>query len=139
MYAAKAGLLIEIVMGLAIFILAPLIAIIFTTTPEGILIRNDLELFLKISCIFYPAAAFGIASSAMFQGTGKGTYALIATLLRTIVLTIVLALVFTYIFNAGLVGIWWSIVIANLTGSIVSFIWGKLYIRRLFAIKSADV
>jgi putative MATE family efflux protein len=139
MYAAKTGLIIEIVMCLAIFILAPLIAIIFTTTPEGILIRNDLELFLKISCIFYPAAAFGIASSAMFQGTGKGTYALIATLLRTIVLTIVLALASTYIFNAGLVGIWWSIVIANLTGSIVSFIWGKLYIRRLFAIKSADV
>jgi len=131
MYAAKTGFIIEIFLGIAIFILAPLISIAFTTTPEGILIRNDLELFLKITCIFYPGAAFGIASSAMFQGTGKGTYALIATLLRTIVLTIVLALIATYIFNAGLMGIWWAIVIANLIGSVVSFTWGKLYIRKL--------
>ena len=96
MYAAKTGLIIEIILGVAIFILAPLISIIFTTRPEDIFIRNDLELFLKISCFFYPGAAFGIASSAMFQGTGKGTYALIATLLRTIVLTIVLALISTF-------------------------------------------
>ena len=139
MYAAKTGFIIEIFLGLAIFILAPLISIAFTTTPEGILIRNDLELFLKITCIFYPGAAFGIASSAMFQGTGKGTYALIATLLRTIVLTIVLALIATYIFNAGLIGIWWAIVVGNLTGSIVSFTWGKLYIRRLSAKKLTNI
>jgi putative MATE family efflux protein len=137
-YAVKTGLIIEIVIGISLYFLAPMIAIIFTTTPEGILIRTDLELFIKISCIFYPGAAFGIASSAMFQGTGKGSYALIATLLRTIVLTIVLALISTYIFNAGIVGIWWSIVIANLTGSGISFIWSRLYIRRLFAHKSVD-
>jgi putative MATE family efflux protein len=131
MYAAKTGLIIEIVLAIIIFIIAPLIAIVFTTRPEDIIIRYDLTLFLQISCVFMPGAAFGIASSAMFQGSGKGTYSLIATLLRTIVLTIVFALVSTYIFNAGLVGIWWSIVIANLIGSIISFVWGKLYIRKL--------
>jgi len=131
MYAAKTGLIIEIVLALVIFVLAPLISIVFTTRPEDIFIRSDLELFLRISCIFYPSAAFGIASSAMFQGTGKGTYALIETLLRTIVLTIVLAIISTFVFNGGIVGIWWSIVIANLTGSIISFTWGKLYIRGL--------
>ena len=131
MYAAKTGLIIEIVLALIIFVLAPLISIVFTTRPEDIFIRSDLELFLRISCIFYPGAAFGIASSAMFQGTGKGTYSLIATLLRTIVLTIVLAIISTFVFNGGIVGIWWSIVVANLTGSIISFTWGKLYIRGL--------
>ncbi len=131
MYAAKTGLFIEIILALVIFILAPLISIVFTSRPEDIIIRDDLELFLKISCFFYPGAAFGIASSAMFQGTGKGTYALIATLLRTIVLTIVLALISTFVLDAGIVGIWWSIVIANLTGSVISFTWGKLYIRNL--------
>jgi len=131
MYAAKLGFIIEILLGIILFVLAPLISIAFTTGPGGILIRNDLEIFLKITCIFYPGAAFGIASSAMFQGTGKGTYALIATLLRTIVLSIALALISTYIFNAGIIGIWWALVIANLIGSIVSFIWGKRYMRRL--------
>ena len=96
-------------------------------------------MFLKITCLFYPGAAFGIASSAMFQGTGKGTYALIATLLRTIVLSIVLALISTYVFNAGITGIWWALVIANLAGSIVSFTWGKIYIHKLQTLgKSAE-
>ena len=139
MYAAKTGLIIEIILGIIIFVLAPLISMVFTTRPEDIIIRGDLALFLQISCIFYPGAAFGIASSAMFQGTGKGTYALIATLLRTIVLTIALALTFVLIFDTGIVGIWWALVIGNLTGSIVSFTWGKLYIRRLSAKKSTNI
>ncbi|GAG15651.1 unnamed protein product, partial [marine sediment metagenome] len=79
MYAAKTGFIIEIVLAIFIFIIAPLIAIVFTTRPEDIIIRYDLTLFLQISCVFMPGAAFGIASSAMFQGTGKGTYSLIAT------------------------------------------------------------
>jgi putative MATE family efflux protein len=131
LYATKTGLLIEIIFAILIFVLAPLISIVFTTRPEDIIIRDDLTLFLQITCIFYPGAAFGIASSAMFQGTGKGTYSLFATLLRTIVMTIALALLFVLVFEFGIVGIWWAIVIGNLTGSIVSFVWGNLYIRKL--------
>jgi len=131
MYAIKFGFIIEIFVGITIFVLAPLITAVFTSSPDAFRIQGDLEMFLKITCFFYPGAAFGIASSAMFQGTGKGTYALIATLLRTIVLTILFALISAYIFNAGLIGIWWSIVAANLIGSFVSVTWGKLYIHRL--------
>jgi putative MATE family efflux protein len=131
MYASKLGLIIEIILAIIIFIIAPLISIVFTTRPEDIIIRNDLTLFLQISVFFYPSASVGIASSAMFQGTGKGTYALIATILRTIILTILFALISTFIFNAGLTGIWWSIVFANLIGSVISFIWGKLFIHKL--------
>jgi putative MATE family efflux protein len=131
LYATKTGLLIEIILAILIFVLAPLISIVFTTRPEDIIIRDDITLFLQITCIFYPGAAFGIASSAMFQGTGKGSYSLFATLLRTIVMTIALALLFVLIFEFGIVGIWWAIVIGNLTGSIVSFVWGNIYIRKL--------
>lgn len=131
MYAIKIGLIIEIFLGIAIFVLAPLITAVFTTTPDAVRIQSDLEMFLKITCLFYPGAAFGIAASAMFQGTGKGTYALIATLLRTIVLTVILAFIFSYIFETGIIGIWWALVVANLIGSFVSFAWGKLYIRKL--------
>lgn len=139
MYSTKMGVMVEIIISIAIFIIAPLVAIAFTTRPEDMIIREDLALFLKISCFFYPGAAMGIASSAMFQGTGKGMYALIATLLRTIVFTIILALISTYVFNAGLVGLWWSIVIANLAGSLISFTWGRLYIGRFLGSKSAKI
>ncbi|KYK23695.1 MATE family efflux transporter [Thermoplasmatales archaeon SG8-52-2] len=138
MYAAKSGFIIEIILAIIIFLLAPLISIIFTSRPEDVFIRNDLTMFLQISCFFYPGAAFGISSSAMFQGTGKGIYALIATLLRTIVFTILLALISTFILNAGVVGIWWSIVIANLAGSMISFTWGLYYIKKLKLKNSAS-
>jgi putative MATE family efflux protein len=131
MYSIKIGLLIEIIIAITVLILAPFIAIIFTTAPGSFVIQNDLEMFLMITCIFYPGAAFGIASSAMFQGTGKGIYALIATLLRTIVLAIILSIISTFVFKAGIVGIWWSLVIANLIGSIVSFTWSRIYISQL--------
>jgi putative MATE family efflux protein len=131
MYAAKIGFFIEIFLGAAIFLLAPFITAIFTTSPDATRIQADLEMFLRITCLFYPGAAFGIASSAMFQGTGKGTYALIATLLRTIVLTVILTLISTYVFNAGITGIWWALVIANLSGSVISFLWGKIYVNKL--------
>jgi putative MATE family efflux protein len=131
MYSIKIGFIIEIIIGLSIFLLSPFITAIFTSTPESIRIRDGLELFLIISCLFYPGAAFGIASSAMFQGTGKGIYALIATLLRTVVLTPIFALIFIFVFDLSLIGIWWALVIANLIGSAVSFTWAKYYIRKL--------
>ena len=139
MYAAKTGFIIEIILSLIVFILAPLIAVIFTTTPKGMLIRGDLIMFLQITCLFYPGAAFGIASSAMFQGVGKGTYALIATLLRTIVLAITLAIIFALVFGGGIIGIWWALVIANLLGSGISFAWGKLYIRKLLKLEKSEI
>jgi Na+-driven multidrug efflux pump len=130
-YAIKIGLISEIIIGIGIFLLAPMITAIFTTTPDAIRIQEGLELFLKITIFFYPGAAIGIASSAMFQGSGKGTYALIATLLRTVVLTPIFAIILIFVFDLNLVGIWWSLVIANLIGSVVSFTWAKWYISTL--------
>jgi MATE family, multidrug efflux pump len=131
LYAAKIGLIIEAICAIAIFLLAPYITAIFTTTGDAVQLKNYLETFLMITVLFYPAAAMGIVSSAMFQGTGKGSYALIATLLRTIILTVFLSLLFTFVFNMGITGIWWAIVIANLIGSTISFGWGKMYVNRL--------
>ena len=131
MYSIKFGLVIEIIIGFFIFLLAPFITAIFTTGQGSAEIALDLEYFLKVSCLFYPGAAFGIASSAMFQGTGKGTYALIATLLRTIILTPILGIMFCCLFFMDLNGIWWGLVVANLIGSVVSFTWAKFYIKRL--------
>ena len=134
LFSVKFGLLLEIIISVVFFIIAPFLTLIFTT-GEGLPdLRPDIELFVKISCLFYPGAAFGIASSAMFQGTGKGIYSLIATLLRTIILTPIFALLFCCIFSLDLNGIWWGLVVANLIGSVVSFTWAKLYISNLFNI-----
>lgn len=131
-YSIKISLIIEITLAAAIFLLAPIITAAFTTFDPGLkLLSEDIVLFLKISCLFYPGAAFGIMSSSIFQSTGKGTYALISTLLRTIILAPVFAFLFAYVLKLGLVGVWYALVVANLIGSVVSFTWCKLYIRNL--------
>jgi putative MATE family efflux protein len=130
-YAIKFGLFIEIVIAVFIFILAPSITAIFTTGKGSSDIIADLELFLKISCLFFPGAAFGIVSSSIFQGIGKGIYSLISTLIRTVILTPIFAIVFCCVLNANLSGVWWGIVAANLCGSVVSFSWARWYAYRL--------
>jgi len=130
-YSVKFGLILEIIIAVSIFLLAPFITLIFTTGQGSEEIASDLEMFIKISCFFYPGAAFGIAASATFQGIGKGVNSLIATSLRTIILTPILASVFCCLFIFGLNGIWWGIVIANLLGSFISFVWVNFNISKL--------
>jgi len=133
MYALKIGLIGEIILAVFVYIFAPEISSIFTSTPEGMRIQAGLIDFLRITCLFYPGAAFGMMASAMFQGTGKGSYALIATVLRTIVLALPIAFIFTYYLQMDIIGVWWALVISNLFGSIISFGWGNIYIKNLLS------
>lgn len=130
-YSIKFGLVLEIIIAISIFLLAPFITLMFTTGQGSEEIVSDLEMFIKISCFFYPAAAFGIASSATFQGMGRGIYSLIATSLRTVILTPILSTVFCCLLIFGLNGIWWGIVVANLIGSFISFFWIRLIISKM--------
>jgi putative MATE family efflux protein len=131
LYAIKIGFLMEIAIAVATFVLAPQIAAIFTQVEAAAHIAPDLTLFLRIICLFYPAISFGMLSSSVFQGTGKGMYALLVTILRTIVLTPLLAVIFAFYLEWGLVGVWWGLVAANITGTAVAFVWARLYIRGL--------
>ncbi len=130
MYAIKIGAIIGSIIALATFILAPLITMAFTQAENSVR-PEDLTNFLRIVCIFYPAVAFGMFSSSMFQGTGKGMYSLIVTVFRTIVLILPLAWIFSNILGLGLAGVWIGLVVANIIGSLIAFTWGKLYVRNL--------
>lgn len=131
MYAIKIGIVIEIIIASLTFIFAEQIAMVFTQSDDALRIRDDLTIFFRVICIFYPGAVLGIFSSSMFQGTGEGNKALIATVIRTIILAIPLTIVFAVVFDYGLVGIWVGLSIANLIGSVIVFSWGRYYIRNL--------
>jgi len=133
MYAVRIGLIIELAMATITYLLAPYIAWLFTMTQESIRIRADLINFLRIMCIFYPAVSPGMLSSAMFQGTGKGTYSLILTITRSILLTTPLTYIMAVTLGMQLDGLWWGIVVGNSTGALISFIWGRAYVRGLLA------
>ena len=136
LYSVKIGLLMEILVSSLVFIFAPQIALVFTQSDEGMRILKDLTSFLRITSLFYPLVAFGMFSSAMFQGTGKGINSLVVTLFRTIVMTVPFAYLFALVFNMGLDGAWWGLVAGNILGSIIAFVWAKIYIKKLFKINS---
>lgn len=131
MYAIKIGLIIEVVMAIITYILAPQIAWLFTLTEKSLRIRAALISFLRIMCIFYPAVSPGMLSSAMFQGTGKGTHSLILTITRTILLSVPIAYVMAVTLDMQLSGLGWGIVIGNSIGASIAFTWGRHVVRKL--------
>ncbi len=137
LYALKIGILIETSIAIATFIFAPFITHAFTTSPDMVHLGDEITTFLRIICIYYPATAFGMLSSSLFQGVGKGLYSLIVTILRTIILIVPLAWLFGVTLGWGLPGAWWGLVIANIIGSAITFIWAKLYVNSL--LKSTPV
>ena len=137
LYALKIGVIIETSIAIVTFIFAPVITLAFTVSSDMAHLGDDITTFLRIICIFYPATAFGMLSSSLFQGVGKGMYSLIVTILRTMILILPLAWIFGVMFGWGLVGAWWGLVMANIIGSAVTFIWAKLYVNSL--LKSSPV
>ena len=133
MHALKIGIIIEVVVGIVVFFLAPRITAVFTRAQGASRIASDLIVFLRIMCFFYPATAFGMFSSSMFQGVGKGINALIATIVRTVLLTLLFTALFTFILDMGLMGVWFGIVMGNTIGAALAFLWAKSYIRGLSA------
>ncbi len=131
LYAIKIGIILETAIAATTFILAPQIAAVFTQAETAAHLAPDLTIFLRIICLFYPAIPFGMLSSSVFQGTGKGLNALLVTILRTIILTSLLAATFVFYLDWGLVGIWWGLVAANTIGAAVAFSWVRVYLRGL--------
>ena len=131
LYAVKIGFMIETAIAVATFFFAPQIAAVFTQAEGAAHIAPSLTMFLRIISLYHPTISFGMLSSSVFQGTGKGMNALAVTILRTIVLTPLFAVVFAFNLGLGLVGIWWGLVVANTVGVTVAYSWARLYIRGL--------
>ncbi len=130
-YSIKVGLVVETAIAFLTFILAPQIAYVFTMSESASHITDDLILFLRIICIFYPTVSLGMLSSSLFQGVGKGFNSLVATVLRALIFVPIFAIIFAFNFDMGLTGIWWGMVVGNIMGSIIIFVWARLYVIRL--------
>ncbi len=90
-----------------------------------------------IMCLFYPFVSPGIMSACLFQGAGKGLTSLFLNLLRDVVLITMLAFVLGIVLGLGEEGIWWGIVFGNISGSLISYLWARLYISRMMRDKEA--
>ncbi|MCJ2541139.1 MAG: MATE family efflux transporter [Candidatus Thermoplasmatota archaeon] len=130
-YSIKMGFIVEVGIAAVTFVLAGPIAAVFSTGEGGERIQGELENLIRILAFFYPFVAFGMFSSSMFQGTGKGMNALVVTLLRTVVFTMAIVLVLAYAMDMDLNGVWWGMVLGNTMGAIVAFVWARYYLSQL--------
>jgi Na+-driven multidrug efflux pump len=130
-YAIKLGIVVEIGLSVVIFLFAAQISAVFTAGPNGERIYDDLVLMLQILSWHFPFVAFGMFSSSMFQGTGKGLNALAVTIIRTIIITGVTAYVLAFTFGMGIEGIFWGISIGNMIGATLAYFWARYYISCL--------
>ena len=132
-YAIKIGFLVETIIAFIVFLFAPEIAAVFTESEGTVRIASELTRLLRIMTVFYPAVTFGMLSASLFQGAGKGTNALIATLLRSLIMTPLFALLFAYEFGWGLPGVWWGLVAGTVIGSMITFVWAHTYLKCLMS------
>ncbi|MDR1819614.1 MAG: MATE family efflux transporter [Methanobrevibacter sp.] len=130
-YTIKFGLLITILMATFIFIFAPQISYLFAYMPELSSIQGSMTEFLRIICLFYFALPFGISSSSIFQGVGKGFSSLLIIIVRLLVLEAILAYVLAIIFGFGQYGVYYGLILGCWIGSIFGYFYSKLFINEL--------
>jgi putative MATE family efflux protein len=130
-YSIKIGFIIQAAIALFVFIFAPQITLLFTLSEVSAHLAPGIIEFLRIMCIFFPVIAFGMLSASMFQGVGKGSYALLVTIFRTLILSIPIIWLFSITLNLQLSGVWWGVVVANIIGSSISYIWAKQYLTKI--------
>lgn len=137
-FALRSGVAIELILAVMVIVFAPQITWIFTWSAESQMLVPELEQFLRIAWVLLPTAPVGMLSSGLFQGTGKGIFALAATLIRTIVFTVPFAWIFGVYFDWGLYGVWMGMAAAGLAYIPVVFGWAYQYLKRLVRMESIN-
>ncbi|HOP09564.1 MAG TPA: MATE family efflux transporter, partial [Candidatus Methanofastidiosa archaeon] len=131
LYSLRLGIVFESLIALAVYLLAPYIAMLFTQGDGAARIYEGLVTFLRVVCIYLPVASLSMFSSSFFNGIGKGINGLSVTLLRTVIFTVPAAYMLGIVMDYGLLGIWSSIVVANLLSGMLSFLWARSIIGKM--------
>ena len=130
-YGIKFGFIIELGIVVLVIILAPQLSYLFTYSKGAVHISGDLIKAFRSLVWFLPAVPFGMLTSSMFQGIGHGEKALAVTFFRTIIMQVFFSYLFGILLKFGLTGIWWGIVLGNITAASIGFTWGKFTIVKL--------
>jgi putative MATE family efflux protein len=131
LYGIKIGFLMEVAVAVLILVFAHPLAFLFTYSKSAASIFSSLVTAFRTLVWFLPTVPFGMLTSSMFQGIGKGENSLAVTVFRTLIMQVFFAYIFGVTLQFGLVGVWWGIVLGNVIASFVSFLWGRLAIKAL--------
>lgn len=110
------GACISVVMAIAFFFFGPLVARLYTNSPEVIAEASGI---LKFVAIIQPFQSSQLVTSGGLRGAGDTVWPLIATFIGVIGVRIVVAYYFVLVLGWGLMGAWGSIVIDQLVRWVV--------------------
>ena len=130
-YAVRFGFVMELAVAGTMAVLAPYLALLFTYSEGSAPLRPHLVVFLRWMTIFLPTVPFGMFTSAMFNGIGKGERALLVTILRTLVLQVLGAYGMAMLGGLGVSGVWWGMIMGNVLAGFVAFSWGHRTVSQL--------
>jgi len=98
---------------------------LFNTDPELITYGTH---YLRIVTISYFFIAAFLITVSSFQGSGRGSPALILTLLRLFVLLLPLTLILSKYYAID--GVWWAILLSNIISASIGLTWLHLYFAK---------
>ena len=136
-FATGLGAGIGLALSAITFIFAQPIASIFAYAPESAPLAPMIASFLATMCFFFPFVAPGIVSGSIFQGTGRGVYSLVVNIFRNLVFIVVSAYLLAFVFGLGEAGVWWGIVVGNMMGGTLGYLWARFYVNRMIRLNSA--
>jgi putative MATE family efflux protein len=137
-YAIRLGVMIAGGMAAFIFVFAPQIAILFTYSESTAYLAPRIASFLRVISLLLIFIPPGMMSLSVFQGTGKGLTSLVINILRSLAFVAVCVVLFGIVLGYGETGVWFGIVLGNILGSTVAYLWARIYISRLKALGQAS-
>jgi putative MATE family efflux protein len=134
-YAIRLGIMIAGAMAAIIFIFAPEIALLFTYSESTAYLTPRIASFLRVISLLLVFIPAGMMSLSVFQGTGRGFTSLVINIFRSLAFVAVFVVLFGIVLGYGETGVWFGIVLGNILGSTVAYLWARVYIRRLTALE----
>jgi len=131
LFGIKFGFILELGIVTLIIVLTPQLSYLFTYSKGAAHISVDLIKAFHWLVWFLPSVPFGMLTSAMFRGIGQGEKSLAVTILRTIIMQVFLSYFFGIFLGLGIIGVWCGIILGNVSGAAVAFIWGRFTVKGL--------
>lgn len=129
-YSIKLGFLFSFIVAIIMFLFSSQIATLFAYNPTNAMLKPQISQTLSLLSLYVLAFTPGVMASSLFQGVGKGAYSFTLICVKSLLLESVCAYIFGLIFGWGVQGIFIGLIFGCFLGSLLGFIWGKIFIHR---------
>jgi len=130
-YGIKIGVVLGGILAVLSFVFAPQLAYLFSYSFSDPALVNGVVELIRILAVVTIAVPFGMVSTAIFQGAGKGVTSFMLNFTRDIFFVLISAYILGFILGLGTIGIYFGIAIGFIVGSIVNYICYRIYLSKL--------